>query len=98
MKASENKRKKSVALKYESQRDIAPKVIASGYGEIAKRIIEIAKENNIPIYQDESLTDFLVKLKIGDYIPEELYKIVAQIFVWVWDISGKIPKKVDKIK
>ncbi len=88
-----DKRKKSVALKYNPPEDTAPKIIASGYGEVAQKIRDIAKENNIPLYQDEDLAGFLVKLNIGEYIPEELYKILAQIFAWVWEVQDKVAKK-----
>lgn len=87
-----DKRKKSVALKYSPPEDTAPKIIASGYGEVAQKIRDIAKENNIPLYQDEDLAGFLVKLNVGEYIPEELYKILAQIFAWVWEVQNKVAK------
>lgn len=81
---SENKPKISVALEYVSGEE-APKILATGKGAIAERIIEKAKEANVPIYEDSKLASTLSKLEIGDMIPPELYNIVAEILVFVDD-------------
>lgn len=86
--------KKAVALLYDPQ-DHAPQVVASGKGELAERIIERAKENDVPTYVDQGLADTLLKLDIGDYIPPELYGVVAEILVYV-DKMDKIRSKIDK--
>ena len=83
------KRKKAVALKYEKEEDLAPKIIAKGVGVIAEKILEIAQEYDIPIHQDDELAEILVKLNLGDYIPPHLYKIVAEILVWVYSMNKK---------
>lgn len=92
----ENKEKKkikqAIALEY-NPFDQAPKVIASGKGIIAEKIIEKAKESNVPLHQDNKLADTLSKLEIGDYIPPELYEVVAEILVFV-DEMEKIKGKV----
>jgi flagellar biosynthesis protein len=64
--------KKAVALKYDPEENNAPQVIAKGNHETASEIIKRAKENNIPIYQDESLIKDLVKLDLEKEIPEGL--------------------------
>ena len=65
-------RKKAAALSYDAEKDIAPKVTARGYGEVAERIMAIAREHGIPLYEDKSLVELLVRLDLGDSIPYEL--------------------------
>ncbi len=84
--------KTAVALSYEPNEE-APKVIASGRGYLADKIIEKAKEADIPLHQDAKLADTLSKLEIGDMIPPELYEVVAEILVFV-DKMDKIKSKV----
>lgn len=74
--------KTAVALSYEDG-DQAPKILATGKGYVAEKIIEAAKEENVPVHKDEKLADTLSKLEIGDYIPKELYGVVAEILVFV---------------
>ena len=76
--------KTAVAVAYEPG-DKAPKILASGKGEIAEEII--AKENDIPFYKDNKLAETLSKLEIGDTIPPELYEVVAEILVFVDDMD-----------
>jgi flagellar biosynthesis protein len=76
--------KKAVALKYEREKDNAPKVIAKGSGKVAEKIIEIAKEYGITIKEDKELVEMLSKLDIGEEIPAELYQVVAKIFAFVY--------------
>lgn len=78
--------KEAAALKY-SPDDKAPKVVALGKGEIAEKILEAAKDNDVPVYENPELAHTLNMLSIGDEIPEELYEIVAQILVFVSDID-----------
>jgi len=78
--------KTAVAVAYEPG-DNAPKILATGKGAVAEKIIEKAKENNVPLYKDNKLADTLSKLKIGDAIPPELYEVVAEILVFVDDMD-----------
>ena len=90
----ENKKKKvkqAIALEYNPSED-APKVIASGQGALAERIIEKAKESNVPLHRDDSLAETLSRLEIGEMIPPELYEVVAEILVFV-DTMDKIRQK-----
>lgn len=84
----------AVAIAYETLED-APKVIASGKGYIADRIIEKAKEADIPMHKDSKLANTLSKLEIGEMIPPELYEVVAEILVFV-DKMDRIKGKVDQ--
>jgi flagellar biosynthesis protein len=81
-KEQEKKQKTAVAVAY-----AAPKILAAGKGEVAERIIEKAKENDVPFYQDNKLAETLSKLQIGDTIPPELYDVVAEILVFVDDMD-----------
>ncbi len=88
----EGKKKQAVALSYEVG-DEAPKIIATGKGAAAERIIEKAKESNVPLYEDAKLASTLGKLEIGDTIPPELYEVVAEILIFVDDMDklrGKV--------
>lgn len=96
MDDKKNKLKQAVALEYDPS-EIAPKVIATGQGLVAEKIIDTATENNVPIHKDESLAKTLSKLDVGDQIPPELYEVVAEILVFV-DAMDKIKSKMDASK
>ncbi|MDD6491126.1 MAG: EscU/YscU/HrcU family type III secretion system export apparatus switch protein [Firmicutes bacterium] len=96
MKEEKNKVKQAVALSYDPDDD-APKVIASGKGALAERIIEKAQEADVPVHRDDKLADTLSRLDIGDMIPPELYEVVAEILVFV-DAMDKIKAKMDHKK
>ena len=76
--------KKAVALGYNKERDNAPKILASGKGELANNIIQAAKEHNIPIKEDKDLVEILSKIDINQEIPPNLYKAVAEGFSCVY--------------
>lgn len=80
------KEKTAVAVAY-NPGEVAPKILAVGKGEVAERIIETAKENDVPFYQDNELAETLSRLQIGDTIPPELYEVVAEILVFVDDMD-----------
>lgn len=90
--AQEKKLKQAVALEYDPS-DEAPRVIASGTGILAEKIIEKAKESDVPIHRDDKLADTLSRLEIGDMIPPELYEVVAEILIFV-DSMDKIKGKL----
>jgi len=76
-------RKKAVALRYDPEKDNAPVVLAKGYGELAERIIKIAKERNIPIVEDKDLISALIRVEVFEEIPPELYQAVAKVLVFI---------------
>lgn len=88
------KNKTAIALEYDPQ-DAAPKIVATGKGIIAEKILEKAKEASVPIHEDSKLADTLSKLEIGEMIPPELYSVVAEILVFV-DAMDKIKAKMEK--
>lgn len=75
-------KKRAVALKYNSEKDRAPIVVASGSGYMAEKITETAVEAGVPVYEDDSLSALLGQLKLGAAIPEELYQAVVEIYVY----------------
>jgi len=91
MLESEDKKKRlyAAALRYKAKEDDAPKMVAKGKGRIAEKIIALAKEHNIPIREDADLVQALMKLELNQYIPEELYKVVAEILAFIYRMNNK---------
>lgn len=87
---SESKKNKAVALKYNMEEDLAPIVIASGHGEVAQRIIDIAERRGIPVFQDDSAVSLLCMLEVGSNIPPALYEVVAAIYSQLLRASYRI--------
>lgn len=77
----------AAAIRYDSAKNAAPAVTASGSGTIAEKIIELAQENGIPIKNDPDLVQVLSKLKVGSEIPVELYRAVAEILAFVYSLN-----------
>lgn len=77
------KRKTAVGLRYDQKKDFAPVVVAKGLGIVAENIIGVAKESNIPVYEDETLANQLSSLQIGFQIPYDLYEVVAQVLIFI---------------
>lgn len=82
--------KKATALRYDIEKDKAPKVVAKGRGIIAEKIIEKAKEYNVAIKEDPDLLEALYKLDISQEIPETLYKAVAEILTELYKINNRM--------
>ena len=78
--------KRAVALKYKIE-DIAPKVVGKGQGYIAEKLLEQAKLNKIPVYEDPQLVKDLMGINLGDNIPPELYEVVASVLVFISDLD-----------
>lgn len=77
----------AVALRYNPDKDYTPIVVASGHGHVAEKIINLADENGVPIYRDDSATALLTMLNVGQGIPPDLYQLVAGIYVQVMRIA-----------
>ena len=80
---------KAVSLRYDKGYP-APFVSAKGSGALAERLIKIAKEHDIPVVEDELLSEALYLLEPGEYIPEEVYSVVAEILVFIKDIQDLV--------
>ncbi|MBU0680925.1 MAG: EscU/YscU/HrcU family type III secretion system export apparatus switch protein [Proteobacteria bacterium] len=84
--------KKAVALRYNPEKETAPRVIGKGLGLVAEQILELAREHNIPIHEDRDLVEVLAKLDPGQEIPSETYLIVAEILSFIYktnEAAGK---------
>lgn len=86
---------KAVALSYDEEGQAAPVIVASGVGYMARRIIQAAKDNGVPIYEDNSLATVLTQLDLGTEIPEELYAAIVDIYVYFLNY-GKTKKEKEK--
>lgn len=84
--------KQAIALEYDPS-DEAPRVVASGKGILAEKIIEKAQESSVPIHRDDKLADTLSRLDIGEMIPPELYEVVAEILVFVDAVDHRMVKE-----
>lgn len=92
MDDEKKKVKQAIALEYDPS-DEAPRVIASGKGILAEKIIEKAQESSVPIHRDDKLADTLSRLDIGEMIPPELYEVVAEILVFVDAVDHRMVKE-----
>ncbi len=88
MSSSRIKRNYAVALAYGQEED-APRILASGPGEIAKKILELAKEQGILVKRDDPLVSVLSQFKVGDQIPESCYRAVAEIFAFLFRVDSR---------
>jgi flagellar biosynthesis protein len=82
---------KAVSLQYKKGKNAAPKVTAKGQGWMADRIIIMAQENNIPIREDKDLLHLLSEIDVGQEVPESLYKVVAELLAWVYELNQNYP-------
>jgi flagellar biosynthesis protein len=85
--STETRRQLAVALHYD--RTGAPSVVAKGKGAIGAKIIEVAKEHGVPIEENEVLAGALSNVELGDEIPTELYKAVAEVLVFVLKLTKR---------
>ena len=93
MKKPSHLTKKAVALSYQSERDVAPRITAKGRNELAHKIIEKAEQHHVPIQKDETLVGLLSALEVGESIPPELYQAVAEIFNFVYQLNQEVSKE-----
>ncbi len=82
-------RKKAAALRYDPQKDRAPVVVAKGRGELAEKIIELAKREGIPVVEDRNLVEALLRIEVFEEIPPVLYEAVARVLVFVQEVRKR---------
>ena len=82
----------AISLKYSGGSNHAPKVTAKGQGWVAEKIIAMAEQQNIPIRKDKDLVALLEKIDVGREIPESLYKLVAELLAWVYQLNNGYSK------
>lgn len=73
---------KALAVKYDS-RYPAPFLLAKGQGELAERIVRIAEQHGVPVEKRDSLAETLYEIEIGELVPEEFYRVLAELLVFV---------------
>ena len=83
--------KKAVALSYDEKKNAAPVIVASGMGYLAEKMVELAQECGVPVYEDNSLATMLVQLGLGAEIPDELYQAIVDIYVYFLNYTGEKP-------
>jgi flagellar biosynthesis protein len=83
-----DKSPKAVALKYDVSKDRAPRVVARGRGAIAEKIMAIARENHVPLYEDQNLVQILEALELETEIPPELYRAVAEVLAFIYRLNS----------
>lgn len=84
-----NPPRQAIALKYDGQH--APTLTAKGDDELAEAILKIARDYEVPIYENAELVKLLARMELGDSIPEELYRTIAEIIAFAWNLKGKFP-------
>ncbi|THB76838.1 MAG: EscU/YscU/HrcU family type III secretion system export apparatus switch protein [Desulfobulbaceae bacterium] len=89
------KHDKAVALLYDKEKSDAPRVVASGRGYVADKIIETAREAGIHIQEDPDLVELLAKIPVGDEIPVELYQTIAEVLAFVYQVNDKYREKYE---
>lgn len=81
--------KKAAALRYDTSKESAPRVVAKGQGQSAENIIKIAELHNLPIKKDEDLVELLSKVELDKEVPEALYKAVAEVFSFIYKVTNR---------
>ena len=84
------KKAKAVALKYNKDKDAAPKITAKGRGIIAEKIIETAQAHDVPLHEDKNLVQVLEALELETEIPPELYRAVAEVLAFIYRLNGRM--------
>ena len=85
--------RKAVALTYDKEERLAPRVVAKGTGAVAGRILSSAQEHGIPIYQNKTLTSMLMAVELDREIPPELYQAVAEVLAYIYRLDQRLGSK-----
>ncbi len=83
------RRRRATALRYDKEAGGAPRVVATGAGEVARRILEIAQAQGVPIREEPALVEALSRLELDQEIPPELFAAVAEVLVWAYGLERK---------
>ncbi|MBT5855596.1 hypothetical protein HOH87_03055 [bacterium] len=95
LNVEDRKKLQAIAVRYDTKKDRAPKIIATGKGLIAEGILQIAEENNVPLLEDSGLAEVLSKLDIESEIPPDLYAIVAEILAFIYQLDKMAKKRAN---
>jgi flagellar biosynthesis protein len=91
-------KQKAVALSYDEHKMAAPVIVASGMGYIAEKMVEVAQKHEVPVYEDNSLATLLTQLELGTQIPEELYQVIVEIYIYFLQYGKKEMQAQEKPK
>ena len=83
------KKSKAVALKYDKEKDAAPRITAKGQGYVAQKIVEAARAHNVPLHEDKNLVQVLEALDLETEIRPELYRAVAEVLAFIYRLNNK---------
>ena len=81
---------RAVALAYDGEG--APRVVAKGGGDVAERILELARQHGVPLEHDPALVQLLSRVDLGEQIPRPLFAAVAQGLAFAWSVAGRPPR------
>lgn len=87
------KRPAAAALRYDPLKPEPPEVVAVGRGVTADEILRVAREHNIPLYEDAGLVEALARLDVSEHIPRELYAVVAEILAYVYRVDNEVRRR-----
>jgi len=89
----ERQRERAVAIRYDANSDGAPRLTAKGSGHLAERIREIAEQHGVAVHEDPDLVQALAQLDLGQEIPEDLYRAVAEVLAFVYQVNRRLAPK-----
>lgn len=95
--SNKRQRDRAFAIQYQDDQK-TPVVVAAGVGELAKRIVEIAKKNDIPIQEHSELAQMLSQIGVGQSISQESYKLVAEILSFLYNLDIKFKQATPELK
>jgi flagellar biosynthesis protein len=87
--SSADERTQAVAVTYDGQG--APRIVAKGGGDVAERILEVAREHGVPLEHDPELVRLLSRVDLGAEIPRPLFAAVAQVLAFAWSVAKRVP-------
>jgi len=96
MESQKKKIEKAAAILYDTERSDVPRIVASGKGVVAQKIIETAREAGIHIQEDPDLVELLAAIPVGEEIPVELYQTIAEVLSFVYEINDQFKDKVNQ--
>ncbi len=88
----------AVAIRYDKDREDAPRVVAKGRGFVAQQLLAIAKRHAVPVYQNQSVTQLLMAVELDREIPPDLYQAVANVLAYVYRLDGRASGRPGKRK
>ncbi|WP_368929259.1 EscU/YscU/HrcU family type III secretion system export apparatus switch protein [Alcaligenes faecalis] len=90
-------RPQALALRYDPQ-DGAPRVVAKGYGTLAEKIIETAREHNLYVHESPELVGLLMQVDLDRHIPPQLYQAVAELLAWLYALEQGHPQATQALQ